>query len=324
LFAVELFCLVKLFGVSFMTSFFKPTPLNTLLATTLLTATLVLTATPVLSPNGFAQGIGPYNPADRPKPPENPNGAKVKETFNKWFKPEKLDPNLPIETEVVEVRKGAGIPGSGDTIKIVRKKQTKPEPTLAEEEAAVEAALTDAAEEAEAKKPTRQPLIQQPPLRNAQVMAPEASETSPPLKMPTLDKLDNPYGLASAQNRLNHTALLIQQGKVMEAKPELLSLKEWVTEATESHIGLYKALSKIPSAQVQAELEKQVALEFATMRDKTYYQLAKINLAQNNPREATKLLVEVVKSQPSSAVGVEAYETLQAMGFTQKMQLIEE
>jgi len=304
-----------------MTSFFKS--LNSSLTNKLIVATL-FAVTIGIGASSLAQGIGPYNPADRPKPPENPNGAKVKETFNKWFKPEKIDPNLPVETEVVEVRKGAGIPGVADTVKIVRKKQTKPEPTLADEEAAVEAALNQAAEEAEAKQPTRQPLIQQPPLRNAKIMAPEASETSPPLKMPTLDKPDNPYGLAAAQNRLNRTALLIQQGKVAEAKPELLSLKEWVTEATEAHIGLYKALSKIPSAQVQAELEKQVALEFATMRDKTYYQLAKINLAQNNPREATKLLVEVVKSQPSSAVGVEAYETLQAMGFTQKMQLIEE
>ncbi|MFN8615159.1 MAG: hypothetical protein U0003_04525 [Vampirovibrionales bacterium] len=281
----------------------------------------------------WAQGIGPDNPADRPKPPVNPSATKVKEAFDKFFaKKEPLDPNAPIETEVVEVRKGAGIPGLGDTVKVVRQKQVKPADVLPEEETALVEDAIDSLENINAATgqsktpaaPSRPPLIQQPPLQHAQVLPPQVSATNPPLKMPALDKPENPYGLVAAQNRLNRTALLIQEGKASEAKPEVLALKDWLTEATEAHIALYKALSKIPSAQVQSELEKQVALEFATMRDKAYYQLAKIHLVQNNPREATKLLVEVVKSQPGSPVGIESYEALQAMGFTQKLQLVED
>ncbi|MBK8189904.1 MAG: hypothetical protein IPK79_05575 [Vampirovibrionales bacterium] len=169
----------------------------------------------------------------------------------------------------------------------------------------------------------RPPLLSQPPLENAKVVPPVESAQDPPRKLPALDNPKNPFGLADAEKRLNETAQLIEKKDYGSARAKLTPLKEWLMTSTEAHISIYKALSNVPAARVQSELEKQVALEFAKMRDKAFFQMGKILIAEQQPQEAIKLLTEVIKSQPRSEMGMAAYETLQEMGFTQKLQLLE-
>lgn len=275
--------------------------------------------------------MGPVNPADMPKPPQksSPSVDKIKDTFGKWFGSEESSTDEP---EVVQVRKGAGTPGQFDMVT----RHRKPSDNTEEENEGSETSTssTSGGQQANgqrlvpsAQKPaatySRPPLLSQAPLGEPQVDEPTVSEDNPPMTLLTLENENNPYGINAAQNRLNETAALIDQTKLSDAKTRLVPLRQWLVEATEAHIGLYKALSKIPSAQVQAELEKQVALEFAQMRDTAMYQMARIYLAENQPDEAIDLLVEVVKSQPGSTIGLRSYETLQEIGFTQKLQLID-
>ncbi len=169
----------------------------------------------------------------------------------------------------------------------------------------------------------RPPLLTQPELINPKVAEPEISRVNPPKKLVTLDDPNNPLGLVAAENRINETALLIEKKEYGTAKVMLIPLKQWLVEATEAHLSLYKSLTNISSARAQAELEKQLALSFAMLRDKSFFQMGKILMADNDYKKAVKELTEVIKSQPRSEIGVKAYELLQEIGFTQKLQLTE-
>jgi hypothetical protein len=115
----------------------------------------------------------------------------------------------------------------------------------------------------------------------------------------------------------------VAANRFVEAQACLSPVKDWLIQATEAHINLNKSLTKVRTARAQAELEKQLALNFAVLRDEAFYQQAKIMVAQNRPKEAIKLLVGVVESQPRNQLGVKSYELLQSIGFTERLQLVE-
>ena len=171
--------------------------------------------------------------------------------------------------------------------------------------------------------PQRQPLLSVPELRNPDVALPVSSEKNPPpTKRTRVDDPTNRQGLAWARQEYKTLATKIANGRANEAKARLDSLNDWVIEATESHIGLYKALKRIPSARVQSQLEKELGLQFALLRDKILLETAKVDMAIGQPRKAVGTLVQVVQSQSRSSVGVEAYELLQKTGFTEQLQLV--
>ncbi len=284
-----------------------------------------------MASNALAQhyhGVGPTNPADLQRPKkENPSGDALKEKFGKWFGKRSKSAKDGEELEVVEVRKGAGMPGQFDTVKVHRQKgsgdENNAEPEELDNDALVQNALQNIeAQAAKPKAPSRPPLLAQPRLENPVIAMPMVEADNPPEKLPALDNPGNPYGITAAEKQLNDTAMLIEQGQLATAEQQLNPLKDWLVQSTEAHIGLYKALNKIPSAQVQSELEKQVALEFGQMRDKALFQLARIYQNKNDNLNAIKLYVEVIKSQPSSQIGLKSYTHLQEMGFTQKLQLV--
>jgi hypothetical protein len=128
-------------------------------------------------------------------------------------------------------------------------------------------------------------------------------------------------GLMHAKLALQSAQTLLTQKQATQALAKLVPLNEWLITATEAHIDLYKALNKTPSARVQAEFEKRLALEFAELRDKTLLALGQAYLANQQPQQAIKPLVAVVQSQARSSTGLKAYETLQALGFTEALQL---
>lgn len=323
-----------------MSQFTTNRPLNTrTLGVILGTVSAILLSLPLST---FAQ-VGPSNPSEMAKPKQqgSQDMEKIKNTFSKWFGSSTKDDQATAEDNVVRIRKGAGAPGQFDMITRHRK-PSDPKPNLDESHFNKTASSTKTSNTSHSssfsatggsrlvpskkkamRQPSRPPLLSQAPLGTPQVDEPTMSDNDPPLTMLTLENEENPYGISAAQTRINKTAELIEQGTMTAAKEELIPLKSWLIDATEAHIGLYKALNKIPSAQVQAELEKQVALEFAHMRDTSMYQMARVHLSEGNPSEAIDLLVEVVKSQPGSTIGLKSYELLQTMGFTQKLQLIE-
>ncbi len=170
--------------------------------------------------------------------------------------------------------------------------------------------------------PSHEPLLSQPPLTNAKIESPEVDSANPPvLSHPRLDDPTNPLGFADAENRLKRLITLNDAKRFPEAKPGLLQLRQWLVDLTEAHIGLYKTLNQIPSAKGQAELEKELALQFAQLRDRAMMETARVYISEKDYGKAVKELSEVVKSQPKSRVGLRSYEMLQEIGFTEKLQL---
>jgi hypothetical protein len=170
--------------------------------------------------------------------------------------------------------------------------------------------------------PMHEPLLTQPPLTNAKIETPEVDADNPPvLSHPKLDDPTNPLGFADAEIKLKRFITLIDAKRYPEARPGLLQLRQSLIDLTEAHIGLYKTLNQIPSAKGQAELEKELALQFAQLRDRAMMEMGRIYISEKDYGKAVKELAEVVKSQPKSRVGLRSYEMLQEIGFTEKLQL---
>lgn len=131
----------------------------------------------------------------------------------------------------------------------------------------------------------------------------------------------NQLGLAHPYNLLDQSLTLLKKKDVAGAKVIVEPLSEWLTTLTEYHIQLFKKLNDIDTAKNQAQVEKKLALDMALLRDKAYYQLGLIYLAENKQKEALKYLIEVIKSQPKTELGMKAYEILQQLGFTEKVRL---
>jgi hypothetical protein len=173
--------------------------------------------------------------------------------------------------------------------------------------------------------PERPPLLTQPPLGNANIETPQIDTAHPPiLTHPKLDDPHNPLGFRDSEVKLKRYIDLVSAHRYAEARPGVLALKQFLTDITEAHIGLYKTLTQIPSARGQAELEKELALQFAQLRDRAIVESARIHIADKDYFHAVKELTDVVKSQPRTRLGVHSYELLQEMGFTEKLQLTQD
>ncbi|MCK7470056.1 MAG: hypothetical protein MZU95_04055 [Desulfomicrobium escambiense] len=152
----------------------------------------------------------------------------------------------------------------------------------------------------------------------------EKSETKPETKPAQLNALSDPnniLGITSAENKINNCYDLIKQNKLQEARNIIEPSVEWLTNATEYHTNLYKALKDIDTAKAQAELERDLALKFALLRDQALYQLALLYIEEKKTQKAVEKLVNVVRSQPRTQLGFSAYQVLQEIGFTSKVQL---
>lgn len=204
--------------------------------------------------------------------------------------------------------------------------QSEEETTAAEAEAPAPSLSTQPAAEtapATPKVQVKSPLSDE--LNNLKVEDPIESQLSPPDKtFVAVDDPKNPLGITTSAQKLNESAQMISQKRYKEAGAILNPLKDWLVDATEAHINLHKTLKAIPSAQVQAELEKQLALQFALLRDKAFFQLGMLSIGQSDYSNAVKNLSRVIQSQPRSPMGAQAYEVLQQIGFTEKIQLKEE
>lgn len=221
---------------------------------------------------------------------------------------------------------------------VLKSKVTKQAPGEGEEAQAAEAQGEGAASDAENPEAGAAKAESNPAIPKVQLQSPVSDEVNglkveEPVNSPVIppdktfvaiDDPKNPLGITVSAEKLNKSAQLISQKKYKEASATLNPLKDWLTDATEAHINIYKTLKTLPSAQVQAELEKQLALQFAVLRDKAFFQIGMLSIGQNDYPNAIKNLSRVIQSQPRSAMGAQAYEVLQKIGFTEKIQLREE
>ncbi|MFH0702591.1 MAG: hypothetical protein V2B14_03510 [bacterium] len=132
---------------------------------------------------------------------------------------------------------------------------------------------------------------------------------------------DNILGLTASEEIINKTFDLIKKNKLAEAKNLIEPEVEWLENATEYHTELYKVLKGLDTAKAQSDIERELALQFAILRDKASYQLALLYIEEKKLKQAVEKLVDVVQSQPKTKLGFEAYQVLQQIGFTYKLQL---
>lgn len=249
------------------------------------------------APVALAQTVGPIQPA--PPPQQAPN--KVVDGLTKFFGKKKEENQANPESK----------PDGDDKPVVV---------TPAEGLAPAAATPSPAAEEIRSYK--RPPMLTQPELTSVKIEPAQMDPENPPVyNHPRLDDPNNPLGFTDAENRLRHIMSLIDNQRIYEAKSNLVPLRQWLVDSTEAHINLYKVLNTVSSARAQAELEKQLALEFAQLRDQAMLEMGKIYIAEKEYQKAVKELTEVIKSQPRSQLGIRSYELLQEIGFTQKLQL---
>jgi TolA-binding protein len=159
------------------------------------------------------------------------------------------------------------------------------------------------------------------PLRPGQPQAANNNAPQAPEKSLLLDP-NNEFGLTKQYNDLEKSIALIKKKDYAGAKVIVQQSVDWLTVLTEYHIQLFKKLNGIETAKNQSVIEKKIALDLALLRDKAYYQLGLICLAEKKDRDAVKYLVEVIKSQPQTELGMKAYEILQQIGFTEKVRLM--
>lgn len=146
--------------------------------------------------------------------------------------------------------------------------------------------------------------------------------TAKPNKNKTLD-VKNPLGVAYAENIISKTELYIKSNNYISAKQTLDLISEWVSDAAEYHADIFKSIKKTENADIQANIERDLAIKFATMRDKILYLNAKILVHNGDYKNAVSNLVEVIKSQPNTELGFQSYKILQNIGFTYSVDTIQ-
>lgn len=161
-------------------------------------------------------------------------------------------------------------------------------------------------------------------IEDIQKTEPTIKQTPKNLTVHKAEQLSNPKNQltpAYAENQIERITALIKTHKLTTVQPEIEPLMDWLNDATEYHTNLFKVLKDIENAQAQADMERDLALKFAIMRDNAAYQAALLYIDTGKPRKAVGYLVDIVRSQPSTELGFKAYSTLQNLGFTGKVSL---
>ena len=140
------------------------------------------------------------------------------------------------------------------------------------------------------------------------------------LKPKVVHDPNNILGVRYAENAVKKAEFYVEEGDIQSAQEALKSIGDWIYKATEYHTDLYQALTKVNNSEVQADIERDLAIQFAVLRDRTLFLESKVFLANGKKREAVENLVEVVRSQPGTELGFKAYKSLQDIGFTYKLE----
>ena len=148
------------------------------------------------------------------------------------------------------------------------------------------------------------------------------AESNPPPNVNQLVSVQedpqNQLGLIYTVTKLDGARKLIEEGKYEEAEKILTEAKNWLTDATEFHYNLFQAFNRQQKNVGLAKIEKAHAADFGHLRDQSYFLLAKAYIRENKLKEATELLVEIIKSQNGTILSEQAYKTLQEIKFSDK------
>lgn len=138
-----------------------------------------------------------------------------------------------------------------------------------------------------------------------------------------------PLTVEDAKSRLteleNQLSLYNQTKQV--AKPQLknqiYSIAEWLNDVANAHWKMYKAFDKSAKTKAQAKSERQIALAFSNLKNRSKLLKAELFILQKRYPEALQPLVDIVVQEPSSETGKKAYQKLVDLGFSKKVDNLE-
>ena len=148
------------------------------------------------------------------------------------------------------------------------------------------------------------------------VYAQQVNQTVNKASVTLVNNAKNQLGTAYAENSIKKAESNIKSNNYPAAKQTIDSINQWISDAAEYHTDLFKTLKKIENADAQANIERDLAIKFAVMRDKVLFLQAQILIHDGQKRAAVENLVEVMNSQPNTELGFQSYKLLQDIGFT--------
>lgn len=133
---------------------------------------------------------------------------------------------------------------------------------------------------------------------------------------PSPEDLKNELSYAHALKRVEDLEKLYQEGYFEVILPKAKETAKWLDSATTSHFTLFKAYSKDIEDTRVSQIERQLSLDFAKLRDRAILNLGKLYMKLGYKKKAVTEFVKVVKSDPDAEVSTEAYKLLIEIGFS--------
>lgn len=302
----------------------------------LLLTSSVFLASYICPQASYSQAIGPVGPVRRIERPAPPSKS-IKESFEdatgglgSKFKDFFKNTGRTVETDnkTSNGQAEADVPSTqslnADAFMLPAGGSAKSDTAVSKESSSKQAAPNSAASYAMPRTQVQKPSILSPlPPMQPQIEETATSTVNPPQMLATrIDAADNPLGIAVARKRVEAVERQVKgDNPPLSLEGEILSLRRWLIDATEAHVVLYESLKRLPSARVQAEFEKQLALEFGKLRDRLLYASGVYYINTKRPQKSVNDLVQVIESQSRSELGLQAYEKLQKIGFTEQLRL---
>lgn len=139
--------------------------------------------------------------------------------------------------------------------------------------------------------------------------------TKPDLKISIQEDPKNELSLTFAAIKIEEAREYQNNGNFIESERILKEISKWLKDSAEYHFDLYEKLNSNLKTLSISKIERAYAHDFAKLRDKSYFYLAKIYIKQKKVKKAIPLYIEIIKSQPDSKLGLKSYRMLKVLKF---------
>lgn len=151
-------------------------------------------------------------------------------------------------------------------------------------------------------------------LMSAPVTAQTQVNTNEPNIIEPISETDTLLSLNGGKKLMAEAETAISQANYDLASTKLQQARRVFNQLSNFYLQLAESFSGIDN-DITAQ-QRAGALETATLRDESTYQLALVHRAQGKPELAVPLLIQIIRSQnPTSELGRKSYQQLYEIGF---------
>ncbi|MGD9684406.1 MAG: hypothetical protein AB7W16_24845 [Candidatus Obscuribacterales bacterium] len=128
-----------------------------------------------------------------------------------------------------------------------------------------------------------------------------------------------PLSSLDAKNKIEELSNRLAVSNPDQLKDGIFAISEWLQDVADAHWKMYKAFEKSDSTRLQAQSERETALEFSRLKNRAKLLKADLFIKMNRYPEALGPLVDIVVAEPKSETGQAAYKRLIDMGFSKQI-----